>query len=83
MLKSGVFCQYWLGVISAALSQTSRGQRIKRERLGNRLGWLQTRHIRLVLFVLFERELTVQFVYLVVDNQREQRQKSFQAHIIG
>ena len=43
VLKSGVFCQYiyWLGgrlgVLSPALYQTSRGQRIKRERLGTRL----------------------------------------------
>ena len=36
-LKSGVFCQYWLGVLLPALSQTSRGQRGKRERLGTRL----------------------------------------------
>ena len=36
-LKSGVFCHYWLGVLSPALSQTSRGQRVKRERLGTRL----------------------------------------------
>ena len=34
--KSGVFCQYWLGVLSPALSQTSRGWQIKRERLGMR-----------------------------------------------
>ena len=27
--------------------------------------------------------MTVQFVYLFVDNQSEQRQRSFQAHIIG
>ena len=33
-LNSGVFCQYWLGVLLPALSQTSRGQRGKRERLG-------------------------------------------------
>ena len=37
VLKSGVFCQYWLGVLSPALSQTSLGQRGKRERLGTRL----------------------------------------------
>ena len=37
VLKSGVFCQYLLGVLSPALFQTSRGQRIKRERLGTRL----------------------------------------------
>ena len=36
-LNSGVFCQYWLGVLLPALSQTSRGQRGKRERLGTRL----------------------------------------------
>ena len=38
VLKSGVFCQYWPAVLSPALCQTSREQRIKRERLGTRLG---------------------------------------------
>ena len=36
-LNSGVFYQYWLGVLLPALSQTLRGQRGKRERLGTRL----------------------------------------------
>ena len=31
----------WLGVLSPALSQTSRGQRAKTERLGTRLGILE------------------------------------------
>ena len=37
VLNSGVFYQYWLGVLLPALSQTSRGQRGKREHLGTRL----------------------------------------------
>ena len=45
-LKSGIFCQYWLGVLSPALSQTSRRQWVKRERLGTRLQW----HVFLPLY---------------------------------
>ena len=51
MLKSGVFGQYWLGVLSPALSQTSRGQRAKTERLGTRLRILEL----LTIYIYFSQ----------------------------
>ena len=60
------------GVISPALAQTSRGQRIKRERLGTRLGFLQN-----TMKTLFRLYRVIESTFRSLEMHSKRRKKIF------